>query len=159
MGVTLDGVINLSTKIEADQYHLTLNLIRKSGNSKMMSLEEFLIIIMLIIAFLVIHYVGGHTLYFPLITKYLRKHDKENYKKRRERKWRMFYLDKLGIVPLSLLLPYWGFALGFLASVIFASLSIITGWFVFRPLIGISYATFLISLFYQVDKVKRKRMR
>jgi len=125
-----------------------------------MTTENSLIILILVIAFPVLYIIPGYSLFFRTFEKYLRKHDKENYRKGKGQGWKFFYLNKIGILPIELLLPYWGYTFGLLSSIIFISLGLITGWFIFRLLVGISYGIFLFSFFYRIKKKgKKKSMR
>ena len=121
-----------------------------------MTPDELLVVVILIIGYPVIYLAGGFSLFFPTIRKYLRRHDIEDYRKN-DRKWKWFYLNKVGILPWNLLLPYWGFALGLLLAEVFAIVYILTDLLVFRILLTIFFCIFVFSLFYQIDIEKRKR--
>jgi hypothetical protein len=121
-----------------------------------MTPDELLGVVLLIIGYPVIYLAGGFSLFFPTIRKYLRRHDIEDYRKN-DRKWKWFYLNKVGILPWNLLLPYWGFALGLLLAEVFAIVYILTDLLVFRILLTIFFCIFVFSLFYQIDIEKRKR--
>lgn len=120
-----------------------------------MTSDELLGVVLLIIGYPVIYFAGS-ALSLYKIRRYLRRHDIEDYRKN-DRKWQWFYLNKVGILPWNLLLPYWGFALGLLTAEVSTILGILTDLFVFRIITGISFPIFVFSLFYQIDIEKRKR--
>jgi hypothetical protein len=117
--------------------------------------DEILGVVLLIIGYPVIYFAGS-ALSLYKIRRYLRRHDIEDYRKNK-RKWKWFYLNKIGILPWNLLLPYWGVALGLLSAEVFAILYILTDLLVFRILVTIFFCIFVFSLFYQIEIFKRSR--
>lgn len=120
-----------------------------------MTPDEWLGVVLLIIGYPVIYFAGS-ALSLYKIRRYLRRHDIEDYRKN-DRKWPWFYLNKIGILPWNLLLPYWGVALGLLSAEVFAIIYILTDLLVLRILVTIFFCIFVFSLFYQIEIFKRSR--